>query len=170
VRDPRDLRRSYSIDAAYVRDDATLSGRGTNIGELGPQWSRAFLALKVWLSLAAHGTEAYGRRIAHDVELARYLDGRVREHPDLEPMCPVTLSIACFRYAPATAALDPARLDALNERLMVAIRRDGRAFPSNAELGGRYCLRACLVNHRTEASDIDALVDATVELGAKLCA
>jgi aromatic-L-amino-acid/L-tryptophan decarboxylase len=170
VRDPRNLLRSYSIDAAYVRDDATLSGRGTNMGELGPQWSRAFLALKVWLSLAAHGTEAYGRRIAHDVELARYLDQRVREHPDLEPMCPVTLSIACFRYAPAAAGLDAPELDALNERLMVAIRRDGRAFPSNAELGGRYCLRACLVNHRTEAADIDALVDATVELGAGLLA
>ena len=170
ARDPRNLLRSYSIDAAYVRDDASLSGRGTNIGELGPQWSRAFLALKVWLSLAAHGTEAYGRRIAHDVELARYLDRRVREHPDLEPMCPVTLSIACFRYAPEAADLDPAGLDALNERLMVAIRRDGRAFPSNAELGGRYCLRACLVNHRTEARDIDALIDATVELGARLLA
>jgi aromatic-L-amino-acid/L-tryptophan decarboxylase len=170
ARDPRNLLRSYSIDAAYVRDDASLSGRGTNIGELGPQWSRAFLALKVWLSLAAHGTEAYGRRIAHDVELARYLDRRVREHPDLEPMCPVTLSIACFRYAPEAASLDPAGFDALNERLMVAIRRDGRAFPSNAELGGRYCLRACLVNHRTEARDIDALIDATVELGARLLA
>jgi glutamate/tyrosine decarboxylase-like PLP-dependent enzyme len=170
VRDPATLLRSFSIDAAYVRDDASLSGRGLNIGELGPQWSRAFLALKVWLSLAAHGTEAYGRRIAHDVELARYLDERVRAHPDLEPMCPVTLSIACYRYAPAGAGLDDHALDALNERLMVAIRRDGRAFPSNAELGGRYCLRACLVNHRTEADDIDALLEATLRLGAELLA
>jgi glutamate/tyrosine decarboxylase-like PLP-dependent enzyme len=170
VRDPATLLRSFSIDAAYVRDDANLSGRGLNIGELGPQWSRAFLALKVWLSLAAHGTEAYGRRIAHDVALARYLDERVRAHPDLEPMCPVTLSIACYRYAPAGAGLDDRALDALNERLMVAIRRDGRAFPSNAELGGRYCLRACLVNHRTEADDIDALLEATLRLGAELVA
>jgi aromatic-L-amino-acid/L-tryptophan decarboxylase len=170
VRDPTALLRSFSIDAAYVRDDARLSGRGLNIGELGPQWSRSFLALKVWLSLAAHGTEAYGRRIAHDVELARYLDERVRAHPDLEPMCPVTLSIACYRYAPAAARLDDRALDALNERLMVAIRRDGRAFPSNAELGGRYCLRACLVNHRTEAEDIDALLEATLRLGAELAA
>jgi aromatic-L-amino-acid/L-tryptophan decarboxylase len=166
VRDPGHLLRSFSIHAAYVRDDAALSGRGLNIGELGPQWSRAFLALKVWLSLAAHGTEAYGRRIAHDVELARYLDSRVREHPDLEPMCPVTLSIACYRYAPA--GLDDAALDALNERLMVAIRHDGRAFPSNAELGGHYCLRACFTNHRTEAEDVDALIDATLEHGERL--
>jgi glutamate/tyrosine decarboxylase-like PLP-dependent enzyme len=170
VRDPATLLRSFSIDAAYVREDASLSGRGLNIGELGPQWSRAFLALKVWLSLAAHGTEAYGRRIAHDVELARYLDERVRAHPDLEPMCPVTLSIACYRYAPAGAGLDDRALDALNERLMLAIRRDGRAFPSNAELAGRYCLRACLVNHRTEADDIDALLEATLRLGAELVA
>ncbi len=145
-----------------------MSGRGVNIGELGPQWSRAFIALKVWMSLAAHGTEAYARRIAHDVELARYLDDRVREHPDLESMCPVTLSIACFRYAPD--GVDDATLDALNERLMIEIRRDGRTFPSNAVLGGRYSLRACFVNHRTEADVVDHLVDAAASLGSGLMA
>jgi glutamate/tyrosine decarboxylase-like PLP-dependent enzyme len=168
ARDPRTLRAAFSIDAAYVREDAELSGRGINIGELGPQWSRAFIALKVWMSLAAHGTEAYARRIAHDVELARYLDERVREHPDLEPMCPVTLSIACFRYAPA--GIDDKALDALNERLMIEIRRDGRTFPSNAVLRGRYGLRACFVNHRTEADVVDDLVDAAVTLGSGLAA
>ena len=154
ARDPNTLRSAFSIDAAYVREDAEMSGRGVNIGELGPQWSRAFLALKVWMSLAAHGTDAYARRIAHDVELARYLDDRVREHPDLEPMCPVTLSIACFRYAPA--GVDDAMLDVLNEQLMIEIRR--------------YGLRACFVNHRTEADVVDDLVDAAVSLGAGLLA
>ena len=168
ARDLRTLRAAFSIDAAYVREDAEMSGRGLNIGELGPQWSRAFIALKVWMSLAAHGTDAYARRIAHDVELARYLDDRVRQHPDLEPMCPVTLSIACFRYAPA--GIDDATLDALNERLMIEIRRDGRTCPSNAVLGGRYCLRACFVNHRTEADVVDDLVDAAVSLGSGLIA
>jgi len=168
ARDPQTLRAAFSIDAAYVREDAELSGRGVNIGELGPQWSRAFLALKVWMSLAAHGTDAYARRIAHDVELARYLDDRVREHPDLESMCPVTLSIACFRYAPA--GVDDAALDALNERLMIEIRRHGRTFPSNAVLNGRYGLRACFVNHRTEADVVDDLVDAAVSLGSGLLA
>ena len=167
VRDVATLARSFSIDAAYVREDAEHSGRGVNIGELGPQWSRGFQALKVWMSLAAHGTAAYGRRIAHDVDLVRYLDDRVRAHPDLEPMCPVILSIACFRYAPAAVA-DEARLDALNERLMTEIRRDGRTFPSNAVLRGRYCLRACITNHRTEAAEMDALVDAAVSRGAAL--
>jgi glutamate/tyrosine decarboxylase-like PLP-dependent enzyme len=168
ARDPGRLRAAFSVDAAYVREDAALSGRGINIGELGPQWSRAFIALKVWMSLAAHGTDAYARRIAHDVELARYLDERVRAHPELEPTCPVTLSIACFRYAPA--GIDAGALDALNERLMIEIRRDGRTCPSNAVLRGRYSLRACFVNHRTEAGVVDDLVDAAVSLGSGLLA
>jgi len=168
ARDPGRLRAAFSIDAAYVREDAEMSGRGINIGELGPQWSRAFIALKVWMSLAAHGTDAYARRIAHDVELARYLDERVRAHPDLEPTCPVTLSIACFRYAPP--GIDAGALDALNERLMIEIRRDGRTCPSNAVLRGRYSLRACFVNHRTEAGVVDDLVDAAVSLGSGLLA
>ena len=92
----------------------------------------------------------------------------LREHPDLESMCPVTLSIACFRYAPE--GVDNATLDALNERLMIEIRRDGRTFPSNAVLGGRYRLRACFVNHRTEADVVDHLVDAAVSLGSGLMA
>ena len=48
---------------------------------------------------------------------------------------------------------------------MIEIRRDGRTFPSNAVLGGRYSLRACFMNHRTEADVVDDLVDAAVSLG-----
>ena len=166
ARDPQQAPGGVLDRRGLCAEDAEMSGRGVNIGELGPQWSRAFIALKVWMSLAAHGTEAYARRIAHDVDLARYLDARVRQHPDLEPMCPVTLSIACFRYAPD--GVDDATLDALNERLMIEIRRDGRTFPSNAVLGGRYSLRACFVNHRTEADVVDDLVDAAVSLGRGL--
>ncbi len=172
VRELDVLPRSFSSpDVAYIREDLELTGGGQDLGALGPQWSRAFSALKVWVSLAAHGTEAYGRRIAHDVELARYLDALAREHPSLESMAPVTLSVACFRYVPPGIAETPERdpyLDRLNERLMVEIRRDGRTFPSNTEIDGRYALRACITNFRTEAEDLDALVDAAVTLGERL--
>ena len=49
----------------------------------GPQFSRGFAALKVWVSLLAHGRAAYGRRIAHDVALARYLGELVDGAPGL---------------------------------------------------------------------------------------
>ena len=56
----------------------------------------------------------------------------------------------------------------LNERLMGRIQVDGRAFISNALLDDRWALRACIVNFRTEAADVDATLDVAVELGRAL--
>jgi aromatic-L-amino-acid decarboxylase len=51
---------------------------------------------------------------------------------------------------------------------MTAIQLDGRVYCSNAVLDGRFCLRSCIVNFRTEAEDLDALLDVASELGATL--
>ncbi len=171
MRDAGLLGPAFAGSAAYVREDPSLSGKGINIGTLGPQWSRSFMALKVWMSLAAHGLDAYARRIAHDVELARYLHAEAGRRPEFEPAGEVVLSIACFRYVPPDLPVGDGRqayLDLLNERLMTALRLDGRSFPSNAEIDGRYVLRACIVNFRTEAADLDRLLDAAAELGSRL--
>jgi glutamate/tyrosine decarboxylase-like PLP-dependent enzyme len=140
--------------------------------EYGPEFSRGFLSLKVWVSLLAHGRSAYERRIEHDVELARYLHRRVLERPEFEAMAPEPpLSIACFRYVPPGLPEGPDReayLDRLNERLMTEIQLDGQVFPSNAVLGGRFVLRACIVNFRTEAAEIDQLLGVAAELGGRL--
>jgi hypothetical protein len=61
-----------------------------------------------------------------------------------------------------------AYLDRLNERLMTQIQLDGRVFPSNAVLNDRFVLRACIVNFRTEAPEMDLLLDVAAELGARL--
>jgi aromatic-L-amino-acid/L-tryptophan decarboxylase len=173
VRDFEDMPRSFSIHehASYVFEDKARTGTGLDGNEMGPQFSRGFWALKVWVSLLAHGRKAYARRIAHDVELARYLGERVEERPDFERMAPVTLSICCFRYIPEDLPDDPGReeyLDSLNERLMTEIQMDGRVYPSNAVLGGRFTLRACIVNFRTEAEEMDLLLDVAAELGERL--
>src|SRR5919109_959276 len=173
VRDFEDLPRSFSIAeySAYVHEDKEATGTGVDGINLSPQFSRSFWALKVWVSLLAHGTNAYGRRIARDVELSKYLHRRADERPDFEPMAPTTLSICCFRYVPEDLPDGPGReeyLDTLNERLMTAIQMDGRVYPSNAVLDGRFVLRSCIVNFRTEADEMDLLLDVAADLGAKL--
>jgi aromatic-L-amino-acid decarboxylase len=173
VRDLGMLPRSFSIHehASYVFEDKERTGTGLDGNEMGPQFSRGFWALKVWVSLLAHGRAAYSRRISHDAELARYLHRRAEERPEFEAVAPVTLSICCFRYVPEDLPDGPGReeyLDGLNERLMTEIQMDGRVFPSNAVLRGRFVLRACIVNFRTEAEEMDLLLDVAAELGSKL--
>ena len=171
VRDLQWLSDSFSAHAAYVHEDKELTGRGLDLGMMGPQLSRSFWALKIFVSLLAHGSKGYGRRISHDASLARYLAERVQEHPNFELMAPVGLSICCFRYVPTglpKTSETNAYLDQLNERLMAEVQLDGRVYYSNAELNGRFVLRCCIVNFRTEAEHIDEVIAVTSELGARL--
>jgi glutamate/tyrosine decarboxylase-like PLP-dependent enzyme len=164
LRDFGALSRSFHADASYIwLDDAAR--HGVDLAMHGPQFSRGFAALKVWVSLLAHGRAAYGRRISHDAALARYLGELVSEHPDFELMAPPQLSICCFRYRPAGWSGSEEELDSVNERLMTAIHADGRVYCSNAVIGGRFGLRACIVNFRTEAEDVERLLAVAAELG-----
>ena len=101
VRDMELMRRAFDVDyVAYVVKDEEHTDWGIDLGRHSPNFSRGFWALKVWVSLLAHGRKAYGRRISHDAELARYLGARAEEHEEFELMTPVGLSITCFRYVP----------------------------------------------------------------------
>jgi aromatic-L-amino-acid/L-tryptophan decarboxylase len=171
VREVRHLGDSFVVHPTYTRADKDRTGWGLDLMEHGPQFSRGFWALKVWVSLLAHGWRAYAARISHDAALARYLAARATERPEFEAVAPVPLSIACFRYVPPSLGRGPGReeyLNELNERLLTEIQLDGRVFCSNAVLNGRFVLRVCIVNFRTEAKDLDALLDVASELGARV--
>jgi aromatic-L-amino-acid decarboxylase len=173
VRNMAHLAESFEGDASYVHQDKEYTQRGLDLGRHGPQFSRSFWALKVWVSLLAHGREAYARRISHDAELARYLAASADAHPSFELISPAVLSICCFRYVPqdlnanANAGARDRYLDELNERLVADIQLDGRVFPSNAVLGERHTIRVCIVNFRTEAEQMDLLLEVAEELGSK---
>jgi aromatic-L-amino-acid/L-tryptophan decarboxylase len=97
--------------------------------------------------------------------------GRVHDHPELELAAPVSLSICCFRFIPSglpSGAEADVYVSQLNNRLMTTIQHDGRSFCSNALLEGKWALRACIVNYRTESEDVDELLTAAVELGRRI--
>ena len=168
VRDEKVLPAAFAADASYIwLDEEVRALHGVDYVHQGPDFSRGFAALRIWLSLVAHGSAAYGRRISHDAALARYLGELVEEHPDFELMSPVGLSICCFRYAPAELRGDEEALDRLNERIMVVSQADGRVFCSNAVVDGRFGLRACIVNFRTEAEHVERVLDGGGGAGAR---
>jgi aromatic-L-amino-acid/L-tryptophan decarboxylase len=73
---------------------------------------------------------------------------------------PVELSIFCFRHVPVQLRnQSPEAIDAFNERLLVALQRDGSSYLSNATLDGRFALRGCVLNYRTTLRDMEILLD-----------
>jgi glutamate/tyrosine decarboxylase-like PLP-dependent enzyme len=157
VRDADVLRQAFSYHPPYYHFD---DDHGVNYVDLGPQNSRGFRALKVWLMLQHAGTDGYRRMIGDDIALARRLHTRVAAHPRLEAGS-THLSITTFRYVPEdlrdTDAAGEAYLNRLNEALLERLQRAGDVFVSNAVVGGRYLLRACIVNFHTSCGDVDAV-------------
>ena len=123
--------------------------------------SRRFRALKIWLSLRYHGLEAFREAIRGDLALAQRLAAGVDAQPALQRLAPVALSAVCFRYRGRGIDRED-DLDALNLRILQRIVRRGRVYLSNASVRGRFALRACIVNHRSTAEDVDAVVTETL--------
>ena len=168
VRDAEALRRAFSYHPPYYH----FEERATNYVDFGPQNSRGFRALKVWLALRQAGASGYRRMIAEDIALSRAMADAVAAHPELE-LVTQDLSITTFRYLPADlrgngsqAARD--YVDSLNRALLDALQRGGEVFVSNAVISGRYVLRACIVNFHTALADVQAVPGIVVRMGQEL--
>ena len=116
--------------------------------------SRRFRALKLWLSLRYHGLGQFRQAIGNDLRHGQLLAELIEAEPSLELLAPVELSAVCFRWTGGSAAT----LDERNQQILQRVVRRGRVLLSNATLGGRFALRACIVNHRTTDQDVTAVI------------
>jgi len=163
VKDAAALRAPFSQVGEYARTLEAGPRAAFTFFEHGPDLSRRFRALKVWMVMRHHGTKALGRMVAHDVAMARSLAAQVEEAPDLELLAPVPLSTVCFRYAPP--GLDEGRLDRVNRAIMDRLHAEGLVYPTHAEIKGRFALRACVLNPRTRDEDVSRLVLEVLRIG-----
>jgi aromatic-L-amino-acid/L-tryptophan decarboxylase len=152
-------RQTFAANAAYLRRaERGLAGGDWWPCDYGPDLSRGFRALKTWFTLKTYGADAIGRVIANTVSLARMLAARVAAEPELELLGPVPLNIVCFGFRGADA-------DRLNAEIVSNLHEAGRVAPSLTTIGGRTAIRAAIVNHRTAAEDVNALVSSVLALG-----
>jgi aromatic-L-amino-acid/L-tryptophan decarboxylase len=161
VRSDADLLAAFDYTPRYYRLDLDE----LHYYKRGPQNSRGFRALKVWLSLRHLGREGYAQLIEEDMRLARALDELVDASPSLE-RGPGGLSISTFRYVPE-GELAEDELNDLNDEILGRLQPGGEAFVSVAVIDGRRWLRSCIVNFRTTRADLEALVALVERLGAE---
>jgi glutamate/tyrosine decarboxylase-like PLP-dependent enzyme len=162
VRDAAAHKATFAAPAAYL----SRSSRGLAAGDdwpcdYGPDLSRGFRALKVWLTFQALGADAIGAAIASNCALARRLADAVRASQSLEVAAPTPLNIVCF------AIKGDASGEATHE-LVMRLQERGLAAPSTTRIAGRIVARAAIFNHRTSAADINALVADAEAVAAEL--
>ncbi len=156
----RDLamaRKTFAYTGDYAKQLSDDPVEGFAFFEESIELSRRCRALKLWLSLRYHGMAAFRTAIRKDLDSARRLAAAVAQTPALELVATGELSAVGFRHLLSKEASEADR-DRFNLAVMKRMVRRGKVYLSNATLEGKFCLRACIVNHLTKESDIDAVV------------
>lgn len=171
VRSPQALLETFSYHPSYYHLVEEQEEAPINYYAYGPQNSRGFRALKVWLGLRQVGREGAIRMISEDIRLSQEMYRQVAAHPELEAVTQ-HLSITTFRYAPSDLLVQTdeaeAYLNQLNTTLLDRLQSGGEAYVTNAVIGGKFVLRACIVNFHTSLEDIERLPGIVVRLGRAL--
>ena len=169
VRDGEKHKAAFAVHASYLNKlEGGIANAPVAFSDYGPQLSRGFRALKVWLNFKAYGVDKFARLIAQNLRQAQYLKERVEAAPELELLAPVPLNVVNFRYR--AKGLDEAALDGLNARILIALQERGIAAPSSTMLQGRFAIRTSITNHRSRREDFDALTAAVIALGREFTA
>lgn len=169
VRDPAVLAETFTYQPPYYSAKIQKLEGTQSYNALGPDNSRGFRALKVWLTLQQVGRSGYRALVTKDIELARLLHDLAGKHDELEPVSQ-SLGITTFRFVPRDLATGDHEdyLRRLNIQIVLRIQAGGRAFVSHAFCGERFVIRFCNVNFRSSAEDVAMLPELVVEIGREV--
>ena len=168
-RDIARARQTFTYTGSYAKQLSADPIEGFAFFEESIELSRRFRGLKLWLSLRYHGLDGFRAAIHQDLDHAKRLAAAIDQCPVLERLAPIELSAICFRHLVSTDASEETR-NRFNLALLKRMVARGRVYLSNAELKGKFCLRACIVNHLTKDSDIDQVVPEVLETAREIAA
>jgi aromatic-L-amino-acid/L-tryptophan decarboxylase len=172
VRDAALLAETFTYQPPYFSGRIQKIDGTQNYNGLGPDNSRGFRALKVWLTLQQVGRSGYRALVTKDIELAQLFHGLVGQHDELEQISQ-SLGTVVFRFVPRDLAIDgrDAREDylrTLNIQILLRIQAGGRAFLSHTFRGDQFVLRFCNVNFRSTADDVAMIPQLVIETGREI--
>ncbi|WP_258547107.1 pyridoxal-dependent decarboxylase [Phaeobacter gallaeciensis] len=164
IKDPDAHFATFEMHGPYLQLQERGMIAGKFLADYGLELSRGFRALKIWMAFKEQGAAKFGRLIAQDIALARYMAEQIEAHPLLELIAPVDLNIVCFRHL----ASDEDAAKALNTEIMLRIQERGLAVPSDTTVQGKHGLRCAFNNHRTQIEDIDEFLRDVMQIAEEI--
>jgi glutamate/tyrosine decarboxylase-like PLP-dependent enzyme len=148
------LEKTFRVAATYMPDAAPVEERNDPYAT-SIQWSRRFIGLKVFLSLAVAGWEGYAAALRHMTAMGNQLR-QMLTAAGWQVVNPTPLPVVCFTLPDAPrGAAGRKQLEQLTERLLAL----GKSWISVTVLGGDLpVLRACITNYRTQPEDLRQLL------------
>ena len=150
AKDRKALERAFGIDASYVTSLITRDGTDTFNSSL--QWSRRFIGLKVFMTLAELGAEGMARHLDHQVRMGEALRDRLKR-AGWQPIGHTRLPLVCFTHERIRGNREQIR------KVLQQVYRGRNAWISEATAAGEPALRACITSWRTQTQDLEILIE-----------
>jgi aromatic-L-amino-acid decarboxylase len=147
VKDRKALINSLSVVPEYLRNQASDAGAVIDYRDWHMPLGRRFRALKLWFVIRHYGIEGLQFHIREHVALAQELAGWVKSDPRFELRAPHPLNLICFRLKGG---------DEASEALLQRMNASGKMFLSHTRLNGKYTIRFCVGQTRTERHHVEA--------------
>lgn len=159
---------AFASTASYLEGaQRGILAKGLVFSDRGIELTRGFKALKLWMSLKAHGRRGFATQIEQNMAQAESLVERIRSEKELELLAPRGMNVVCYGYR-TSCAVSEATANACNRELVLRLQESGEFVVSGTMLGGRYVVRVAITNHRSRRADFDALIDASLRLGREI--
>ncbi|HEY2049923.1 MAG TPA: aminotransferase class I/II-fold pyridoxal phosphate-dependent enzyme [Caulobacteraceae bacterium] len=156
LRDGQRLLDSFGASAEYLRP-LSETDVGPSPADLGPELTRHFRALRLWLPLQLAGAGAFRAALSEKLALALHFHAKLSELEGFDPGPPPDLTVVAFRYLPPQG--DPNRF---NEALLAWLQEQGQVFLSGTRIDGDVYLRAAILSFRTHLQHVDEALDCLV--------
>jgi aromatic-L-amino-acid/L-tryptophan decarboxylase len=114
------------------------------------QWSRRFLGLRLFLSLAAAGWTGYSMHVEHAIATAASLRQKI-EAQGWRVVNDSPVAVLCIEPPPGSAEV---------QTIVARVLASGKAWASVASFEGRRVIRACVTHGETTDGDVAVLVAA----------
>lgn len=150
VRDEAILRTAHAVGGDYLQDIGEAPAL-PDYATLGPELTREWRGLRLWLPLHLHGVAAFRDALDEKIDLAAWVHKELSQVPTLELPWEPDLTVVGFRLRHGDSAA--------NQALLERINASRRVFLSSTQVGGRYTLRMCPQSLRTHAPEVEAAVD-----------
>ncbi len=158
VRDVQWLARSQAYQADYMQD-ARITGGHYSPADLSLELTRPFRGLRFWLPLKLFGVAPFRAALSEKIWLARYFYEQLENAPGWEMGPYPELSVVTFRYIPAQGDANT-----FNERLIEAVRADGKVFISSTRIDDKFVLRLAVLHFRTHLDRVDYVLELLLRL------
>lgn len=163
VRDGAHLRAAHAATASYLPH---ITGEFYDPSQHGPELSRPYPGLRVWLAIKMFGARRYRAAIAEKRRLAVDAASRFAEIPGLVMDAPPQLSLFAFHLEWPGSTL--ARQNDATRLLMDRVTARGRVMLTGCTAGGRFLGRVCVLSFRTRDEHMKIACEHTADEAARI--